>query len=185
MMQAKTAVPSDVEPALDLDPTLIFRREFPYVWRTLRRLGIADRDLEDVAHEVFIRMNAQLPLYDPTRPFRPWLFGIALGIASNHRRLSRHRVRLVADLPDEIDTKPSADQRIEQAEERALVHAALQGVRLEQRAVLVLHEIDGYAVPDVAAALGIRVNTAYSRLRLGREAFRDRVRRLTSRGDHR
>jgi RNA polymerase sigma-70 factor (ECF subfamily) len=184
MMQVKPVATSEAAPSVpDLDPTRIFRQEFSYVWCTLRRLGVFDRDLEDLAHEVFIRVNAQLALYDSTRPLRPWIFGIALGVASNYRRLLRHQVRLVAEVPEEVDSIGGADERLEEAERRALVYAALQGVPLERRAVLVLHEIDGYSVPEVAAALGIGINTAYSRLRLGREAFRERARRLMQRGD--
>lgn len=184
-MQVKPVLEPDVTlPGLDLDPSRIFRQEFRYVWTTLRRLGVFERDLEDVAHEVFLRVHAQFLQYDPERPLRPWLFGIALGVASNYRRLSRHRTRLVADVPDEgSDVARGADEQLQEAEERALVHAALQDVPLEQRAVLMLHEIDGFSVPEVAAALGIGVNTAYSRLRIGRDKFRERARRLLQRGE--
>src|SRR5262245_31503511 len=80
------ASPGDV-PAV-LDSATIFRKEFRYVWSTLRRLGVHQRDVEDVTHEVLLRVHTQLHLYDPERPLRPWLFSIALGLASNYRRLA-------------------------------------------------------------------------------------------------
>ena len=73
-----------------------------------------------------------------------------------------------------------ADERLEQNEQNELVHAALQKVALEQRAVLVLHELEGCAIPEVATTLGLSLNTAYSRLRLGREAFRSAFRCLAA-----
>lgn len=161
-----------------MDSTSVFRREFRYVWSSLRRLGVSDRDLEDVAHEVFVRVHEQLPLFDGTRPLRPWLFGIALGIATNYRRLARHRLDLVAKVPEVSDPRDSADDALLRRERAELVQAALQKVSLEQRAVLVLHELDGYPIPEVALTLGLSLNTAYSRLRLGREAFRTAFRRL-------
>ncbi|HET7544845.1 MAG TPA: RNA polymerase sigma factor [Polyangiaceae bacterium] len=164
-----------------LDSSAIFQSEFRYVWNTLRRLGVHERDLEDVAHEVFIRVHAQLPLFDRARPLRAWLFGIVVGVAANYRRLARHRkIDLVGALPDHPDPGDQADEGLERREESHLVHAALQKVPLEQRAVLVMHELDGYPIPEVAVTLGLGLNTAYSRLRLGREAFRTAFRRLAT-----
>jgi RNA polymerase sigma-70 factor (ECF subfamily) len=40
-----------------------------------------------------------------------------------------------------------------------------------------LHEIDGCAMPEIALALALPLNTAYSRLRLAREQFHAAVRR--------
>jgi RNA polymerase sigma-70 factor, ECF subfamily len=162
------------------DVAAVFQQEFQYVWSSLRRLGVHDRDLEDVTHETFVRVHDQLPLFDSSRPLRPWLFGIALGLAVNYRRLARHRVDLVADMPDVVDGTPHAEETLERREQAALVHAALQRVSLEQRAVLVLHELDGYPIPEIATTLGASLNTTYSRLRLGREAFRAAFRRLAT-----
>jgi len=168
------------EPPAPLDSTTVFQREFRYVWSSLRRLGVHERDLEDVAHEVFVRVHDQLPLFDGARPLRPWLFGIALGVATNYRRLARHRVDLVAEVPELSDPGAAADEVLLQRERAQLVQAALERVPLPQRAVLVLHELDGCSIPDVATTLGSTLNTAYSRLRLGREAFRAALRRLAS-----
>lgn len=161
-----------------LDATQVFRHEFRYVWGSLRRLGVHEADLEDLTHEVFVRVHAQLPLFDPTRPLRPWLFGIALGVSANYRRLARHRIEVFKEVTEFPDSAGSADEQVELRQRRELVHSALDKLPLEQRAVLVLHEMDGFAMPDVALALGINVNTAYSRLRIGRAAFKAAVQRL-------
>jgi RNA polymerase sigma-70 factor, ECF subfamily len=179
-MPVASAAPA--EPLADgpLDATVIFQQELRYVWNSLRRLGVHERDLEDMAHEVFVRVHDQLALFDPERPLRAWLFGIALGIATNYRRLARHRLHLMAEPPEVTDEARRADETLEQSEQAQLVHAALQKVALEQRAVLVLHELDGCPIPEVATTLGLSLNTAYSRLRLGREAFRGAFRRMAA-----
>jgi RNA polymerase sigma-70 factor, ECF subfamily len=161
----------------------VFEEQFSYVWSTLRRFGVAQSDLEDLAQEVFVRVHARLIQYDPERPLRPWLFGIALGVASNYVRLARHRTEVVAEVVHVSDPSLGADERLAEVEERALVHEALQSVPMHHRAVLILHEMDGCTIPDVAAALGVGPNTAYSRLRLGREAFRSSMMRLLRRSE--
>jgi RNA polymerase sigma-70 factor, ECF subfamily len=172
--------PSEPAPGGPWDLAAIFELEFRYVWNSLRRFGVHERDLEDVTHEVFVRIQDQLELFDASRPLRPWLFGIALGLATNYRRLARHRIDLPGELPDVADAAQSPAEDLERREQAALVHSALLKVSLEQRAVLVLHELDGYPVPEVASTLGLTLNTAYSRLRLGRDAFRTAFRRLAS-----
>src|SRR6185437_13908682 len=68
----------------------LFEAELDYVFATLRRLGVAPRDLEDVTHEVFLRVHARWDEYDPARPVRPWIFAFAFRLASDYRRLARH-----------------------------------------------------------------------------------------------
>jgi RNA polymerase sigma-70 factor (ECF subfamily) len=54
---------------------------------------------------------------------------------------------------------------------RRRVHGALQVLPLEQRAVMVMHDLDGCTAPEVAEALEVPLNTVYSRLRLARDKF--------------
>ena len=60
-----------------------------------------------------------------------------------------------------------------------MVLKALDALDLDKRAVLVMHELDGVAIPDVAMALSIPLNTAYSRLRLARRDFEKAVSELS------
>jgi RNA polymerase sigma-70 factor (ECF subfamily) len=62
-------------------------------------------------------------------------------------------------------------------ERRRLVDAALDDLSDDQRSVFVLHAIDEVAMPEVAEALEIPLNTAYSRYRLAKESFTKSLRR--------
>lgn len=160
----------------------LFQAECSYVFHSLRRLGVHERDLEDVAHEVFLAIHKKLADYDPARPLRPWIFAFAYRFASDYRKLARHRERS-GDEIEVADTADSVDDRIDAERARKLVVEALDALDLDKRAVFVMHEIDGAAVPAIAASLGIPVNTAYSRLRLAREQFAAAVKRLRLRGE--
>ena len=70
-----------------------------------------------------------------------------------------------------------ADDLIDRDERRRLVLECLQALAIEQRAVLILLDIDGEAAADVAAAMSIPLPTVYSRLRVAREKFAAAVRR--------
>ncbi len=165
-------------PGKALTPDALYRAEGEYVWNSLRRLGVAAADLEDLTHEVFIVALGRLSSYDPARPLRPWLFGIAARVAGHHQRWWRRRREVGGELPELEDGGRPADEELADRQARALLVRALGQLKLERRSVLILHEIDGVAVPQIAEALGIPLNTAYSRLRLGRAELAVAVRRL-------
>ncbi len=82
---------------------------------------------------------------------------------------------------DLVHEAPGAEGALVDAANRSLVAQALDTLDLDRRAVVVLHDVDEVSVPEIAAALGIPLNTAYSRLRLGREALSAAVKRLRAR----
>ena len=68
---------------------------------------------------------------------------------------------------------------MERRRARALVQRALDVLDLKRRAVFVMHDFDGVAVPEIARTLGIPLNTTYSVLRLARRDFAAAVRRMS------
>ena len=77
-----------------------------------------------------------------------------------------------------MDSTPNADEQLQASEARSIVVAALQAIDEHRRAVFILHELDEQPMPEIAAALEIPLNTAYSRLRLARDEFRAAVARI-------
>lgn len=160
----------------DLFPAL-YRAEFDYVWSTLRRLGVDERDAKDLCHDVFVIVFSNFTSYDSRRPIRPWLFGIAFRVASDYRRQARHHREIPVVRDAQAPALP-ADELMLRNERQRLVLSALAQMDLDKRAVFVMHDIDGHVMPDIAATLGIPINTAYSRLRLARADFAAAVARL-------
>jgi RNA polymerase sigma-70 factor (ECF subfamily) len=168
---------------LPLDFRSIFENEFDYVWNTLRRLGVREADLKDQTQEVFLIVHQLLDDYDRTRPMRPWLFGIAYRYAARYRALARNRREVWIDPSETPVEQALADDQVAAAEDRALVLRAIEQIEFTRRAVFVMAEIDGCTVPEIADALAIPLNTAYSRLRLARRDFTVAVTRLRAAGD--
>ena len=163
----------------------VFERELDFVWNCLRRLGIPERDLEDEALEVFLRVQGAFHEYESTRNIRPWLSGFAYRIACEYRRRPRHRfekmepeIERIAPGIDMMESSATPEQSAAEGEERALVVAALDRLDEAKRSVLVLHDVYGHSIPEVAASCDIPLNTAYSRLRLARADFAQALRRL-------
>jgi RNA polymerase sigma-70 factor (ECF subfamily) len=161
----------------------IYRTELQYVANLVRRLGVGAPLVEDLTHDIFLAAYRRHQSYDPTRPIRPWLTAFAFKRVSAFRERAQARYEVPhAQLPEVEDTTPSAEHRVAARQSRELVLRALEALDLEKRAIFVLVEIDGCPVPEVAEALGIPLNTAYSRLRRGRELFEVEVSRLQKAG---
>jgi RNA polymerase sigma-70 factor (ECF subfamily) len=160
------------------DFSQIYQGHAGYVWNLLRRLGIAERDIEDAVHDVFLVVHRRLGEFDPTRPIRAWLGGIAVRVASDHRRRGYRRSEVVGHGAEAVETRPDPQGVLEEKQVRELVLSALSRVDASQRAVFVLHELEGYSIPEIARMVEAPVNTCYSRLRLGRGSFTAAVKRL-------
>ena len=178
-----TPTPPLPGPGPHLPPTFraVFLEHASYVASSLRRLGVRERDLEDVTHDVFLAVYRHLSEYDPARPIKPWLFGFAARTALAHRRRKSYTHEVVAEAIEAVDQAPAADEEVAARQTRDLVLTALQAVAEERRPVFVLHDIDATAMPDIVAALGIPLNTGYSRLRLARAEFAAAVKRIRAR----
>jgi RNA polymerase sigma-70 factor (ECF subfamily) len=151
---------------------------FVFIWRLLRRLGVAPNDVDDAVQRVFIVASRKLGDIAPTSE-RSFLFGTALRVASSYRRALRKRqvvdesaITALADpglMPDEIFARNQA---------LALFDQILQAMPEELRIVFILSEIEELTALEVAAIEGIPPGTVASRLRRARKEFHDRTKKV-------
>lgn len=163
-----------------------------FIRRALAHLGVAARDLADVEQEVFRGVARGLPAFDPALAskregaVKGWIYGICERQAASHRRAENKRGEVLfatEELDYSASDMPTAEERLAEAERRALLGRLLDRLEPLRRAVVVAYELEGVAMADVAATLGIPVNTAWNRLRLGRAELREAARRMQRRPD--
>jgi len=160
-----------------------FQQELDYIHRMLLYFGTAPSELEDLAQNVFLALRRSWHQYDPTRPLRPYLFGIAFRIAASHSRKRRREIAF--GIIDVDDAAPDPDEALQKKQARALVLAALERIPIPRRAVLVLRDLEDVPVEQIASAFAIPRFTAYSRLRKARQEFETALRRLRKQADFR
>ena len=157
-----------------------FERELDYLFETLHRLGAGPREAEDLAQEVFVVLHRHWATLDLTRPLRPYLFGVAFRIVCAHRRRRAREIpHPVVDAPDH-GANPEGLLQSKQSIE--VLMTALEHVPLPRRAVVVMHDLDGVPIADVAQRLSISRFGAYARLRKARQELARAVRRLLREG---
>ena len=140
-----------------------------------------DRELaQDLVQETFVRVHRAREHYDPSRPFKPWIFRIAANVHTDQAKswlskLARRTRRLF-----ESEELPGPDaQRPELETQDHVLATRLRGeiTRLKEpyRQAILLHELEGLSCREVAEAVGKPVPTVLSWLRRGRELLRARL----------
>jgi RNA polymerase sigma-70 factor (ECF subfamily) len=155
----------------------VYEVHFAFVWRSARRLGTPEGDVDDVVQEIFVVAHRRLREFEGRSSVKTWLFGIIVNVVRAHRRvlLAKHPESVNAQAridPEALaDGAGGPDDWASKVEAARLVDHLLEALDDEKRVVFVLAELEQMTAPEIAAALGIVVNTVYSRLRLARQEF--------------
>lgn len=150
----------------------VFERYAPYILGLVRRLGVREAEVEDVAQEVFIVVHRQLPSFEGRSSLKTWLCGIALRTVANHRRKVMRRRETGVDATQTLHAVPDQDARLVRKDDADVLLRALGTLTPKLREVFVLYEIEELPMLDVARTLGCPRFTAYTRLHAARAALR-------------
>ncbi|MEW5742388.1 MAG: sigma-70 family RNA polymerase sigma factor [Myxococcota bacterium] len=149
----------------------LYDSHFDFVWRTARRLGTPEADVEDVAQEVFVVAFHQLQQFHYGR-FTTWLYRIVANVVST--RLRRRRVRdFFSGLlgASEDSETPSVEGRVEARRTLAEIERLLRHLSREKREVFALFEIEGLTHEQISELTGVKVETVRTRLHYARKDF--------------
>lgn len=147
-----------------------------FLWRSLRRLGVPEADVDDAAQQAWLVVARKLGSLVMGAE-KGFVFAVALRVASAHRRSLARRNEVGVVEAGLEDPMPSADELLDRGRARALMDQILDGIPLEHRAVFVLYEIEEMTAPEIAQLLAIPLGTVASRLRRAREMFETRLAR--------
>lgn len=159
----------------------VYAEHLPYVWRVVRRLGVALADVEDVCQEVFVVVHRKLAEFEGRSSMRTWLYAIAFRCASEHRRRAHVRRELATADQDAIAVDAPQLETVERRQARELLDQILDQLDGGKRAVFVFYEIEQMPMAEVAEICGCPLQTAYSRLHAARDHVTAAARRLGAR----
>jgi RNA polymerase sigma-70 factor (ECF subfamily) len=146
-----------------------------FVWRSLRRLGVPDGDVDDASQQVFLVAHRRLDAIAPESE-RSFLFQTALRVASDWRRAHRRRSEQVGvDLREVPDRGADPEELMDRRRARALLDRVLGAMPMDLRAVFVLFELEEMTMLEIATLAEIPPGTVASRLRRARQVFQQEV----------
>lgn len=144
----------------------LYRRHAPALHLfVLRFLGRAD-GAEDVLQETWVRATTRLPTFRWGASLRTWLTGIAVNCC-------RERFRRAGPVPTLDDVPEPA--HVSQDDVRVDLEAALRELPDGSRAVLLLHDVEGYTHAEIGRLLEIDEGTSKSQLFRARSKVRKRL----------
>jgi RNA polymerase sigma-70 factor (ECF subfamily) len=145
------------------------QRVFALVSGILRR----QEDVEDIAQQVFLKVYLSLKKFDQRAAFSTWLYKITVNECWDYLRKKKVRPLVYeSDLSEEqvsrLDGIVSADRVVlgqsDRAEIKQLLDRMLEKLPEQDRQLLVLKEMEGFSVQELAEILGLNVNTVKVRL---------------------
>jgi RNA polymerase sigma-70 factor (ECF subfamily) len=148
-----------------------------------RSLARSRGEGDDLFHEALLRALTRIDVLRDDGAFRSWLYRIVISVHRN--RCSRHfwrRLLPLGPLPDPDQLDPPVEPEVtdyratewspEAAESTRRARAALATLPHVQRESIILFEIEGWKVEEIAELHRVSVSAVKSRLARGREAMR-------------
>lgn len=162
----------------------VMRPHLPALYRLAYRLTGTETDSEDLLQELLLRLHVRTS--EVAGLDRPdiWLARVLYRLYVDEYRRSRLRPRPAADFRDDRDdgndpvtgAEGTADfepeNRAERAFDSARLQQALDALPEDQRAVVLLHDVEGYRLTELTGLLDIPVGTLKSRLHRARRRLR-------------
>jgi RNA polymerase sigma-70 factor (ECF subfamily) len=150
--------------------------------------GILHRreDVEDIAQQVFVKAYFSLKRFDQRAAFSTWLYKITVNECWDLLRKKKVRPLLYeSDLSEEQAQQFSATERLasgaqdvsDRLEAQEQVERLLQGLDERDRMMLILKEVEGFAIDEIAEILDLNANTVKVRLFRARRRIVNRVRK--------
>lgn len=164
-------IPSEPEPKIPLFGD-IYEEYFDFIWRSAKRLGVAEAHLDDAVQDVFLTAHRRLSEFEGRSTVKTWLFGILLNVIRGYRRTARRRPvspLYSEEIPDRAQIGPL--EYMAKTEATELLYRLLDTLDEDKREVFVLVELEQMTAEEIAEAMGIKTHTVQSRLRAARREF--------------
>jgi RNA polymerase sigma-70 factor (ECF subfamily) len=152
----------------------LYRRHHARMHGVIARLvGQAGARAEDLVQEAFVRAWQALPAFRFESAVSTWLHRLAVNTALMELRSRRGRPGMDDD-EDALDSLPTADTAGNAMLGRDL-ERAVATLPPRARAVLVLHDVEGWKHEEIAAELGMAVGSSKAQLHRARHLLRERI----------
>ena len=152
---------------------------FALVYRQMRVLA-GHRDVDELAQAAAEQAIKGLPRFEGRSELSTWTYRICYLTVRKHDRwyrrwLKRFTLTLDGALPDPASEARAGDERLEEQERALRLREALDGLSAKRRAVIVLHDLEGRSVDEIATIVGAAPAAVRSRLRDARKALAERL----------
>ena len=171
-----------------MDAEELFEKHAAMVYTLALRLSGSAADAQDIAQDAFLRAIRGLANFREDSAAATWLYRITMNVWKNRVRSEKRRAFWKTFSLDQgkedgsgarplqiAAPEPPADAALEQRAEKEILEKALAALEPEDRAILVLREIEGRSYEEIAGIAELQLGTVKSRISRAREALRRKM----------
>ena len=153
----------------------LIERHQDMVFRTLARMT-GERDVEDLAHEVFLRVFRALGTFRGEARLTTFMYRVIVNVVNDEwRRRERARLSVPAEECSLRSREPEPDEFLDRQRMADAVEESMGRLSVPERAVLVLFYQEERAYEDIAAILDLPMGTVKTHLHRARQRLKTAV----------
>jgi RNA polymerase sigma-70 factor (ECF subfamily) len=152
----------------------IYKVASNYVYNIAFRISSNKEEAEEITQDVFLKIYNNLKHFQFRSGIITWIYRITVNTAINAAKKRSRELARRTDFDENILYQPSSEvlkQRLDKEENETLVNKLLRLLNPQQRACVVLRDIEGLSYKEIAQALRVNINTVRSRLKRARQAL--------------
>ena len=167
----------------------VFELHKDMVYALATKLLTDKSEAYDVTQDVFLVLYRQIKRFRGECSLKTWLYRVTLNQAANRNRWWRRRFRrrprtlsITGGFDDQaslepVSQEPSLDRQLLSIQAREAIEEGLANLPFDQRAAVILRDVQHLSYEEIAETVGVSVGTVKSRIARGREKLRRALQR--------
>lgn len=160
----KKAAKGDVEAFKE-----IYRETSTFVYNVALRITNNSEDADEVTQDVFMKVYKNLKRFNYLSSIKTWIYRIAVNTAINHLKAEKKYTTARVDYNPAIQPFSQKEVVRNNIDTKERISVLLNVLNPDQRACIVLREIEGLNYKEIAHTLKLNINTVRSRLKRARQ----------------
>lgn len=147
----------------------IYRKTSTFVYNVALRITNNSEDADEVTQDVFMKIYKNLKNFNSLSSLNTWIYRITVNTAIN--RLKAEKKHTAGRIDYDPAAQPVSQKEVvrNNIDSKEQISVLLNALNPDQRACVVLREIEGLNYKEIANALRININTVRTRLKRARE----------------
>ena len=153
----------------------MYDRTIQGIYKTVHFLLDTKSDTDDVVQEVYIEAYKSLSKYDVSKPFKPWLTGIAIKQIHSYRRKRWMQLRIVKKAEQYVQSTmyDETNDLVDRLNNKQIVEIVNQ-LPFKLKQVVILHYLNEFSQEEIAKILEIPLGTVKSRIHAALKKLREK-----------
>ncbi len=158
----------------------IYRNASVFVYNVAFRITNNSQNADEVTQDVFMKIYKNLKKFQYMSSLKTWIYRITVNAAINYKKREEKHENQRVDYDSAMQsvyTEETIRKKLDNEAGKEKISGLLNALNSDQRACVVLREIEGLNYKEIANSLGVNINTVRTRLKRARQKLLDFVKK--------